>query len=111
MGRSRSWAYSVVVDSGVRGVAVTPMEWRVRGGRTTGPGYGKPTPENLAAYVDGYIKSLRADGSNAHISREYGFMPIPNWAQIVRNDGSRAVVANWIAPMFGTETPKTGDES
>lgn len=114
MGRSRTWAYSLVIDGGGPNVVVTPMEWRVGGrrvGSTREKGYGKPTAANLVKFVEGYMRSLEAGGSNAHLAKHYGFIPYPNWAKIVRNDGSREVVAEWKAPMFmavGPALPPAG---
>lgn len=64
-----------------------------------GRGFGAPNAENLARYVADYIESLKVGGSNAHLARDYGFIPVPNYARIVRN-GSREIVAEWAAPMF-----------
>lgn len=93
MGRSVTPTYAVEMEG------CTPAAWHVRPSNIQ-KGYGKPTPENLAFYVEKYINSLKPGGCNHHISKALGKMPIPNWARIVKNDGSRNVLASWNAPNF-----------
>jgi hypothetical protein len=87
MGRSRTSKYAIEMDG------VTSSCWFVNE-------KGRPTEENLAEYVSAYVESLKVGGCNYHVSKALGFMPIPNWARIVLNDGSRKPVVEWKAPMF-----------
>ena len=93
MGRSFTPKYAVEMEG------CTSATWRV-GPEYQIPGNGKPTAANLAKYVEAYIGSLKTGGVNVHISKALGYMPIPNWARIVLNDGSRTVIAEWKAPLF-----------
>jgi hypothetical protein len=77
---------------------ITPMAWNVKG-KYGYPGDGKPTAENLAKWVQAFIDSHKPGGSNHHLS-SMGTLPIPSYARIVLNDGSRTLVAEWKAPMF-----------
>lgn len=88
MGRSKTSKYAVRVDGR------TASCWFVKEN-------GAPTVANLTKYVRAYIDSLKSTGCNAHISKALGFMPIPNWAEIVLN-GTDTVVARWTAPAFMT---------
>lgn len=84
MGRTTTTKYALEIDGS------TSRCWYV----------GKPTVANLNRYVAEYMKSLEPGGSNVNISKALGFVPYPNWARIVVNDGSRSVVVEWKAPMF-----------
>lgn len=95
MGKSITPKYVVEMDG------TTGMFWHVRQ-HYQSPGNGKPTNENLAKYVQDYIDSLKPDGVNKHVSKALGYIPMPKWARIVRNDGSREILAEWFAPIFMT---------
>lgn len=87
MGRSRTSKYALEMQGS------TSRCWFVKED-------GAPTAANLEKYVRSFINSLKVGGVNAHISQAFGYMPIPNWARIVLNDGSRQVVVEWKAPVF-----------
>jgi hypothetical protein len=61
----------------------TPMGWNSKQA-------GRPTPANLAKFIDGYEASTRPGGVNAHIGPT-----VIGEARIVRNDGSHALVAGY----------------
>ena len=94
MGRSTTPKYALEMDG------VTSASWRVRPPAGGGKGQGTPTDANLERHVLAYIDSLKIGGVNQHVLLALGHIPVPNWARIVRNDGSRAVVASWKAPPF-----------
>ena len=59
-----------------------------------------PTAENLAKYVETYLGTLKPGGVNRHLVTAFGSKVIPHAVRVVKNDGSREVVAEWKAPMF-----------
>lgn len=76
------------------------------GSRVYGPGYGRPTDENLAAYMAAYIRSVEPGGVNAHLHEIYGHIPYPNRAYI-RDNNTGLIVARWAAPMFMAVGPQS----
>lgn len=60
---------------------------------------GKATEKRLGKYISAYIESLKVNGSNAHLSKALGYMPIPSEARIV-NQKTSVVAAVWKAPQF-----------
>jgi hypothetical protein len=98
MGRSTTPKYALVVDC--TGVHCTRMAWHVKPPVGCSVGYGKPTAENLAKYIETFRKSLHPGGANEHLMKAYGSKALPNAARIILNDGSGTVVAEWKAPMF-----------
>lgn len=95
MGRSTTTKCAMEMDG------CTGRCWHVRGSRSMGtPTEGAPTAENLTRAVESYIRSIESGGVNAHISKALGYIPYPNWARIVWNDGSRRVICEWTAPAF-----------
>lgn len=73
------YAVEFVVDRGYW----TPMGWNSRQA-------GRPTAANLAKFVRGYEASTQTGGVNSHIGPTRILR-----ATILRNDGSREVVASY----------------
>jgi len=71
----------------------TPAEWRTRS-RGQLPGYGKPTEENLAAYVRHFENSTKVGGCNAHLGTTVVF------SASVRDHRTGQVVATYRGPSF-----------
>ena len=77
------------------GYHLTNSAWNV-GNRGQLRGEGQPTPENLARYVDSFMKSTQPGGPNEHL----GPM-VPTDAAIYRNDGT------YTNPVAVWKNPKT----
>jgi len=103
MGRSRTPSL-VVLEEGNLVMHGAP-EWRVRR-RGQLRGYGQPTAQNLARFVAAGNDSFKEGGVNFHITdhmRGRGELGPEDHArvtraQIVRNDGSREILASWESP-------------
>lgn len=64
MGKSRTPKYTVeLYYANKRTRLAFPMEWRIAK-RGQAPGYGRPTPENLARYVAAYNETAKPGGYN-----------------------------------------------
>ena len=98
MGRSTTPKFAIEMDC--TGVVTTPQAWHVKPPVGCKTGYGKPTAENLAKYVETYLGTLKPGGVNRHLVTAFGSKVIPHAVRVVKNDGSREVVAEWKAPMF-----------
>ncbi len=98
MGRSKTPKYAIVVDC--TGMVPSRTGWYIGVQEGGVKGYGKPTAENLAKYIDRYHESLKPGGSNHGLVTTFGTKVYANAARIVRNDGSGVVVAEWKAPPF-----------
>ena len=61
--------------------------------------YGRPTKANLDKYALATIKSMHLGGCNEHISKGYGFIPVPAWIKVVRQ-ATGEVVAEWKPAPF-----------
>jgi hypothetical protein len=90
MGSSITSPYQLVMSGG--GYRWTPSCWFTR----NRPAYnrkadGPATDEGLAAYMEGFLDSLREGGANAHL----GIESAPLRARILKNDGSGRTVAQW----------------
>ena len=85
MGKTVTPKYRLVVWDGK---SKSVMSWR-----------GQATGKRLENWIHGYINSLKPRGSNYHLSKSLGYMPIPNKANIV-NQKTNTVVASWKAPKF-----------
>lgn len=55
--------------------------------------YGKPTTENIAAYVDGFVKSCLPGGVNSHIAH----LVAPTVAARIVRQSTDEVIATWRA--------------
>lgn len=90
MGRSLTFTFRVklVVHSAETGQprTYTPFAWRVKES-------GRPTDENLAAYVQAFEDSTKPGGVNAHLGRE-----VVSSAK-VRRQSTGEVVATYTAPV------------
>ncbi len=87
MGRSITPKYIVKVrHSG--GVASTDSCWNSKQA-------GRPSAENLAAWVAKYHESLKAGGCNAHVTDTYGVNAQLRYAAVLRNDASSEIIAEW----------------
>lgn len=85
MGRSTTPAYVVEYEcEGTR--RISPICWRVTSS-TQVPADGRPTAANLRKHVESYNRSFQPGGANAHV----GVRIVA--AKLLRNDGSREVVA------------------
>jgi hypothetical protein len=71
----------------------TPMEWRTKSA-TNRPGYGKPTAENLKAFVERFEASTKPGGCNDHLG-----LSIVTSAKIVRQ-ATKEVLATYTGPSF-----------
>lgn len=91
MGRSRTPRYVVEVNGTGRAQA---MEWRARR-RGQVLGYGKPTNENLAKWVERFNAALKPGGVNEHL----GDRCRVDSAKVV-DQFSGEVKAVYKAPMF-----------
>lgn len=92
MGRSVTPAY--VVEYQATGIRMSPACWRVSSPNQI-PADGRPTVKNLARHVESFNRSFQKGGSNEHLA---GTRIVA--AMLLRNDGSREVVASWTAPTF-----------
>lgn len=54
---------------------------------------------NVPREIQNYVDSLKIGGNNEHLSRELGYMPIPNKAILI-DQRSMTIVEKWNAPMF-----------
>lgn len=71
------------------GIFCTPMGWTVKEN-------GQPTRENLEAYMDKYIASLKEGGANEHLSKHYGLGAVtPTFAAISYNKPEGPVLVEW----------------
>lgn len=98
MGRSRTWTYSLKFRC-VSGVMYTPNEWRVKSGRLTGPGFGKPTTENIDKWVVAFEQSM-IDGPNKHLGIDQVIH-----AEIV-DQRTGEIVAKWNRSQARHNQPK-----
>jgi hypothetical protein len=87
MGRTITPRYFVEVKHNGM-VASTPSVWNSKQS-------GRPTNLNLKRWVTKYHESLRHDGVNAHVAKAFGDGANIVSAAILRNDGTRTVVAVW----------------
>lgn len=97
MGQSRMWTYSLKFRC-VSGKHYTPNEWRVKSHRLYGPGFGKPTPENIDKWVSGFEQSM-IDGVNKHLGTDQVV-----YAEIV-DQRTGEVVAKWKRSEFRKDQP------
>ena len=88
MGKSITPTFRIEASAG----AVIPMIWDCKQD-------GRPNAANLETLVLDYIVSTYPGHPNEHISRSLGYIPVPNWARVVRQKTGE-VVAQWTAPVF-----------
>jgi len=81
-----------------RATMKTHCAWDVRSGPNR-EGHGKPSEKNIERYVRDFAKSLEVGHVNYGLSKMFGFMPIPNRAEIIHQK-SGEVVATWEQPSF-----------
>lgn len=67
--------------------------------------HGRATYAKLERYIYDYVNSLKPGGVNYHISKMYGFMPVPHRAVIIHQKSNTAVV-EWKAPTFMAINPR-----
>jgi hypothetical protein len=80
------------VNTNLPSYSITPSAWKVKE-------HGKPTTDNIDKYVRAFIDSTKLGGCNDHFSKDAGYIPVPNYARIVRQADNQ-VMAEWRAPMF-----------
>lgn len=71
----------------------TPSEWRSRKQGQI-PSYGKPTAENLKAYVEHFEASTKEGGCNAHLGLTVVF------SAFIKDQRTGAVLATYRGPSF-----------
>ena len=98
MGKSRTWTYSLKFKC-VSDRKYSNQEWRVRGGRLTGPGFGAPTTKNIDAWVSGFEASM-LDGVNRHL----GLDQVTEAYIVDQRTGD--VVARWDRKTARPDQPK-----
>lgn len=87
MGKTRMFTYRLEIRCVSRNI-YTPMEWRVKGSRLSGPGYGKATIENLDKWVTAFEESM-VSGPNKHLGID---QVVSAW---VVDQRTGEVVAEW----------------
>jgi hypothetical protein len=71
----------------------TPSEWRSRKQGQI-PGYGRPTAENLQAYIKHFEASTKADGCNSHLGLSVVF------SAFIRDQRTGEILATYRGPSF-----------
>lgn len=82
--------------------SVTPtyrLEMWDSGGKHVLTWSGRASDSILRRYINAYIQSMKPGGSNYHISKSLGYIPVPNRARLVRQRTGK-VVATWESPPF-----------
>jgi hypothetical protein len=87
MSKSRMWTYSLRIKLASNRTC-TSSEWRVKSHKIYGPGYGAPTHDNIAKWVQGFEEST-VSGPNKHVGPETVVS-----AEIIDQRTNR-VVATW----------------
>lgn len=86
MGQTLTPTFIVTVEHKGGAVRSTESGWNSRQN-------GRPNGRNLKIWVDKYHESLREGECNHHVFKTYGAGAYIASARILRNDGSREVVA------------------
>lgn len=97
MGSSRAWRYRLQIKC-ASGWYYTPMEWRVRTQRNTGPGFGKPTTENIDRWVTRFEWSM-IHGPNRHLGQDR----VVSASIVDQHTGD--VVAEWSRKQYRPNEP------
>lgn len=72
-----------------------------------GRGNGKPSPENIEAWVNSFVVSQYVGNINDGIAKAAGMIMVPHEGRIYRQlgHGQKEMVATWKAPAFWALPP------